>query len=300
MNIDTTTGIARLLMKRYAVLSMDIEDWQHLDYFEKSACDPSYSMLDGLDRYLELIDEAGVPSSFFCVGELADKLKIKLREIHRAGFDIGTHTQTHRRPLTLSVQETEDELRVSKDTLEQCFSGTVEGFRAPCFSLDRERLMLLPKLGYTYDASRILFDSHPLYGTLDMDDFEPLSNNIFRHGDFFEFQTSTRKIFGKDLPVSGGGYLRIFPWMLTRSLLQGYLADNELYTLYIHPFELSTKTVPPFPAGTNLKTKIRFSLGRRSTVRKLKKLIALLRRFGFEFTTFSGLRERNMMEGKLT
>jgi peptidoglycan/xylan/chitin deacetylase (PgdA/CDA1 family) len=271
---------------------MDIEDWQHLDYFDKSKCDLSYSMIDGLDRYLELIDELGVPSSFFCVGELAQKLKMKLREMSDFGFDIGSHTQTHRRPLTLSVQEFEEELRVSKDNIEQICSKPVEGFRAPCFSLDRERLMILPKLGYSYDASRILFDSHPLYGTLDMNGFEQVSNNIFRNNNFFEFQTSTQKIFGKDLPISGGGYLRIFPWVLTKTLLNRYFPNNELYTLYIHPFELSTKKTPPFPKGTNLKTKIRFALGRKTVAKKLIKLIKLLQSNGFQFTTFSRLRQQ--------
>jgi peptidoglycan/xylan/chitin deacetylase (PgdA/CDA1 family) len=273
---------------------MDIEDWQHLDYFDKSKCDPSYTMLDGLDRYLELIDELDVPSSFFCVGELAQKIKSKLREMSDLGFDIGSHTQTHKRPLTLSVQKFEEELRVSKDNIEQICSKQVEGFRAPCFSLDHERLMVLPKLGYNYDASRILFDSHPLYGTLDMNGFEQLSNNIFRNNnnDFFEFQTSTQKIFGKDLPISGGGYLRIFPWILTKILLNRYCPNNELYTLYIHPFELSLKKSPPFPNSTNLKTKIRFSLGRKMVAKKLVKLIKLLQFNGFQFTTFSQLRQQ--------
>jgi len=275
---------------KFAVLSMDIEDWRHLDYFIKSDCDASYTMLDGLDRYLELIAEMGVPSSFFCVGELAETVKPKLREIHAAGGDIGSHTQSHRRPLTLTLEETREELRVSKDILEQAFGGGVEGFRAPCFSFNKDRLALLPELGYRYDSSRILFDSHPLYGTLEMDGFEQLSNNIFRCGDFFEFQTSTKRVFGKDLPISGGGYLRIFPWMLTRSLLNRYLPKNELYTLYIHPFELSPQKSPPFPPGTSLKTKIRFSLGRKSAAKKLRKLVDLLRKAGFQFTTFSNLR----------
>jgi peptidoglycan/xylan/chitin deacetylase (PgdA/CDA1 family) len=283
-------------MNRYAILSMDIEDWQHLDYFDTSKCDPSYTMLDGLDRYLELIDELGVASSFFCVGELAQKIKGKLREISDSGFDVGSHTQTHKRPLTISVQKFEEELRVSKDNIEQICSKQVEGFRAPCFSLDWERLMILPQLGFTYDASRILFDSHPLYGTLDMNGFDQLSNNIFCNNNFFEFQTSTQKIWGKDLPISGGGYLRIFPWRLTKILLNRYCPNNELYTLYIHPFELSLKKSPPFPKGTNLKTKIRFSLGRKTVAKKLVKLIKLLQSTGFQFTTFSLLRQQLLQQ----
>src|SRR3989442_648447 len=41
--------------KRTAVLSMDVEDWYHLDYFHRPSCDASCSLLDGLDVYLELL-----------------------------------------------------------------------------------------------------------------------------------------------------------------------------------------------------------------------------------------------------
>ena len=41
-------------MKNVAVLSMDIEDWYHLDYFDSIECNKSYSMLDGLDNYCRI------------------------------------------------------------------------------------------------------------------------------------------------------------------------------------------------------------------------------------------------------
>jgi hypothetical protein len=129
-----------------------------------------------------------------------------------------------------------------------------------------------------------------------MKGFDQVSNNIFHNNNFFEFQTSTQKIFGKDLPISGGGYLRIFPWMLTKILLNRYCPNNELYTLYIHPFELSLKKSPPFPNGTNLKTKIRFSLGRKTVAKKLVKLIKVLQHNGFQFTTFSLLRQQLLQQ----
>ena len=47
---------------------MDIEDWYHLDYFDKSKCKRDYSMLDGINRYCELLDEHNIPSSFFVLG----------------------------------------------------------------------------------------------------------------------------------------------------------------------------------------------------------------------------------------
>ena len=39
-----------------AVLSMDVEDWFHLDYFQRKFCNETYSMLDGLEKYLKVLN----------------------------------------------------------------------------------------------------------------------------------------------------------------------------------------------------------------------------------------------------
>lgn len=49
------------------VLSIDVEDWYHLDYFDRHECDTNNSLLDGLDVYIELLESLSIPSSFFCV-----------------------------------------------------------------------------------------------------------------------------------------------------------------------------------------------------------------------------------------
>ena len=59
-------------MKR-AVLSLDVEDWYHLDYFDRAECDTTSSLLDGLDAYIELIESLSIPSSFFVLGEIAEQ-----------------------------------------------------------------------------------------------------------------------------------------------------------------------------------------------------------------------------------
>ena len=35
--------------RKVVILSMDIEEWCHLDYLDTSNCNISYSMLDGID-----------------------------------------------------------------------------------------------------------------------------------------------------------------------------------------------------------------------------------------------------------
>lgn len=280
------------MTKKYAVLSMDIEDWYHVDYFAGKACDRTYSMLDGLDAYRQLIESHRICSSYFVLGEVVQPLKRTLRQISERGHDIGTHGWGHVRPLTVEPAAFESEVRSCKRELEDVLGKPVLGYRAPCFSLDRERLDLLQKVGFKYDSSRILFGDHPLYGELDVAGFQEPLPGIYCRDDFFEFEISTLPLAGKQIPVSGGGYLRIFPWTVMKRLLKRYLEKQYLYVLYIHPFETSSKPDPIMPRGISQASRVRFSLGRPSVLRKLEALITMLKVHGFEFTTFSALREK--------
>lgn len=279
---------------------MDIENWYHLDYFKNMRCDQSYSMLDGLDSYLEIIDSHKIPSSFFVLGELASPLKNKLREISGQKHDLGSHGWAHQRPLNMDLDSFNQEVIECKNELEQMIGKPITGYRAPCFSLDRERLDVLKKVGYKYDSSRILFGDHPLYGEIDMSGFKEESQGIYRMDDFFEFQISTLALGGKQIPVSGGGYLRIFPWFLMHKLLKKYLAIDSLYVLYIHPFEFSSKANPNFPNNLSLANKFRFSLGRKTVTTKFDLVIKLLKENGFHFTSFANLRRDLMGKNGLT
>jgi len=276
-------------VKRYAVLSMDVEDWYHLDYFAGLAPERSSSMLDGLDVYLSLLERHSIRTTFFVLSELAEHLGDRLRAMAAAGHEIASHGVAHKRPLKMTIDAFADELRQSKATLENVVRQSVEGFRAPCFSMDRARLEEVRKAGYFYDSSRIDFTGHPLYGSLNVDDFEAVSpGHSAQHG-FHEFEVSTLPVLGKRLPVSGGGYLRIAPWAIMRPLIQSYVSTNPLYVLYIHPFELSPRPLPAAAAKLSFPQRLRFGLGRAGVARKLEKLIRLLKHDGFSFVTFRDL-----------
>lgn len=271
---------------------MDIEDWYHLDYFDRTKCDLSYSLLDGLETYYELLSRYQIPSSFFVLGELANQLSSELKMLLKTKHEVGSHGWNHLRPLHLSPEKFAEDLCQSKSTIENSVGSPITGYRAPCFSLDEERLKIIALSGYKYDSSRILFGQHPLYGTIRMDDFQQLSCNIFQRHDFFEFQVSTLPLGGRNIPVSGGGYLRIIPWGIMKRWVKRYLKQNELYVLYIHPFELSKKPTPPVSHNTKWLTRFRFCFGRSQVALRLKKLIELLGVAGFEFTTFESLRKK--------
>jgi polysaccharide deacetylase family protein (PEP-CTERM system associated) len=276
-------------VKRHAVLSMDVEDWYHLDYFSGLAPERASSMRDGLDVYRTLLERHSIRTTFFVLGELAEPLRDRLRSMADAGHEIASHGVAHRRPLQMSIDEFAFDLRQSKDTLENALQRPVEGFRAPCFSMDRTRLEEVRRAGYTYDSSRIDFTGHPLYGSLNVDDFHAESPGHSIQYGFHEFEVSTLLVLGKRLPVSGGGYLRIAPWAIMRPLIQSYVSTHPQYVLYIHPFELSTQALPAAAAQLSYPQRLRFSLGLAGVARKLEKLIGLLKQNGFSFVTFRDL-----------
>ncbi|WP_326984836.1 polysaccharide deacetylase family protein [Chryseobacterium sp. MYb264] len=282
-------------MKKYAVLGMDVEDWFHLDYFKKEECDTSQSTMDGLDIYLDLLNQYNIKTTFFVVGELVSQYEKQLKKIIENGHEIALHSYSHIRPLNLKIddfrKDTEKGLAVLKDIL----NIEAKGYRAPCFSLDRERLDILKnEFNLNYDSSKIKFDSHDLYGRIDLDNFDKLKTDIYKKDNFFEFEASTVEVVGKSLPVSGGGYLRIFPWFITKKLLKKYLKTNGNYFFYIHPFEFSKNYNIKVPENTDAKTKLRFNAGRKSVEKKMHKLIKLLKENDYEFVTFQDLHSNKL------
>ena len=283
-------------MKRYAVLSMDVEDWYHLDYFSGLSPERSSSLLDGLDVYLSLLERHSIRTTFFVLSELAEHLGGKLRAMAAAGHEIASHGVAHKRPLNMAVEEFADDVRKSKAQLENVVQQRVDGFRAPCFSMDRTRLEEVRKADYTYDSSRIDFTGHPLYGSLDVDDFRAETPGHFVQQGFHEFEVSTLPVLGKRLPVSGGGYLRIAPWAIMQPLIQTFVKSSPLYVLYIHPFELSPRPLPSAAAKLSFPQRLRFGLGRAGVARKLEKLVRLLKDDGFSFVTFRDLCQQSVVQ----
>lgn len=274
-------------MKKFAVLGMDVEDWYHLDYFDKEECDATQSTMDGLDIYLDILEKYQIKSTFFVVGELVEKYKDQLSRIISRGHEIALHSYSHKRPMSMSLEEFKEDTIKGLSVIERELNIKPQGYRAPCFSLDRERLNILEEMGFVYDSSKIKFDAHDLYGRIDLSDFKNITSDIYEKNGFKEFEASTVNIFGKNIPISGGGYLRIFPWRLTKILLKKYFKQNGNYFFYIHPFEFSENYDIKEPVGTDLKTKLRFRLGRKSVSVKMEKLIELLKKNDYHFVTFN-------------
>jgi peptidoglycan/xylan/chitin deacetylase (PgdA/CDA1 family) len=273
-------------MDKYAVISMDVEDWYHT-YFPEDDVDRSISLLDGLDVALDIMQEKNIHGSFFVVGEIADKLSDKLRLMDSEGHDIACHNWQHLRPLTYSIDEYKIQLIQAKEKLESILGHEVAGYRAPSFGTDDAHLNVVKEVGFKYDSSKLKPQKSPKYGKLSLKGFKQIYPCIYRSGDFTEFEVSTQKLRDFNM-LLGGGYIRMLPWPFMKWMTERYLKTGNLYVMYIHPIDLSPKSMPKVK-GESFDRYLRTHIGRGDMVRRFKAVINMLEKEGYKFVTFSDL-----------
>ena len=270
---------------KIAVFSIDVEEWYHLEYFKKSNTDKKNSVMDGLHTFINIVNKHNIKASFFIVGELIQSLKKTIIKLDVEGHDIGLHSYFHKRPIVQNINEFIKDTEDTLSEMKSIFSKNSFGYRSPCFAIDRERLDEVIKLGIQYDASKITQKEHPLYVNLNLDGFEKLERDIYKKDSFKVFEVSTIKFLGVNIPIAGGGYLRIIPWPLYIWLLKKYLKKSNFINFFIHPFELSNANFE-LPENTTFLTKFRYNYNRNKVERRLNKIIKLLKENGYNFKTF--------------
>lgn len=88
----------------------------------------------GSDKTLKIVEtlkNAGVEGTFFLVGFWIDENEDKVKQIDDAGFDIGTHSETHPKMSTLSQTKMSSELETSMSKITKITGKPVKFFRAP-------------------------------------------------------------------------------------------------------------------------------------------------------------------------
>lgn len=272
---------------KYVYLTVDIEEWYELDYLkDHNLKEITVEAVPQIINFLDMLDELDIKATFFIVAEIAEKNADIIREIKRRGHAIGCHGYDHRLLYEKTNEQFLAEITKAKEIIEIIAKCEVDGFRAACFSMSREKLELTRKAGFLYDSSKIRFDQHPLYRNLDLTDFEHMDDLIHKNGDFIEYEIPTLKIWKYNIPISGGGYLRLFPFCLIKKLIKIYEKSHNIFLIYVHPFELTDINLP-LPNNFGFKTKFRFQVGRKHNLRKIRKIIVFLQKRGAEFRTLS-------------
>lgn len=274
-------GISQM---KYTYLTVDIEEWYDLDYIRKYKVDKSVEVIPEIIDFLDLLDEFQIKATFFVLADAVEKNMDIIREIALRGHAIGCHGFDHELLYKKDAERFKKEVIKAKEKIEEGAKCIVNGYRSACFSMERDKLDIIHELGYKYDSSYIKFEQHPLYRSIDLNGFEKVDDLVYRKDNFFEYEIPTLKIRKYSLPISGGGYLRLFPLWIFRILIKKYAKQQENFLLYLHPFEL-TKIKLPLPKEISIKEHFRISVGRKGNIKKVKKVIKLLKTMDTEFRT---------------
>ena len=260
-----------------AFLTIDVEEWYQLEYLDSHENDrKKVKMIPAILNLLDLLDQYQIKATFFVLADITEEYFDVLNEIKDRGHEIGCHGMDHRLLHDISDEEFKINARAAKDKLESIFGArAIKGYRASCFSLNRSKLDILQELGYQYDSSYIRFSEHPLYGEIDITGYSKEQSLVYSKDGFYEFEIPTLKILGHNIPISGGGYMRLFPLPLIKALISKFWRLDSNIIFYIHPFELTSEEIP-FTTNTSFMKKFRASVGRKKNLNKLESLIKWL------------------------
>lgn len=242
------------------------------------------------DIMLDMLNETGRKATFFILGMTAQHRPDLVKKIAAEGHEIGLHGQWHINMRTLTREQAWNDLSDSYKLVTDIIGLPVYGFRAPYFSIDETNLYvleMLTELGLIYDSS-IFPLKLKRYGIANFNKADALYS-LPNGKQIVELPLTVAKMYGREIPVAGGGYMRAFPKFFLNKVFRKLDKEGQNVMLYMHPYEFDTKSIDcsaNYPEGfahSKLKTSIinlRWNLFRQSIRRKLKSLLKQ-----YQFTT---------------
>ena len=239
-------------------LTIDVED-----YFQVSAFAPFIARSDwpqrecrverNVERILAMLAARGTHATFFTLGWIAERYPQLVRQIVAQGHELASHGYGHERASDLSEGDFFADIDRAKKMLEDIGGVSVQGYRAPSFSIGTKNLWAfdsLARAGYRYSSS-IYPIHHDHYGMPDA----PRFAHEVRAG-VLEIPVTTLRMGGRNFPSSGGGYFRLLPYAMSRWMLRRVnQRDGQPAIFYFHPWEIDAGQ--PRVAGIDAKTRFR-------------------------------------------
>ena len=268
-SIDTSSssGIAN-------AMTVDVEDYFQVEAFASTIERKDWDHLPprverNTLRLLDIFAEAKVQATFFMLGWVAQRHPALMRRIVTDGHELASHGFGHRRVDSQSPDAFRADVRDAKQTLEDAGGVQVRGYRAPTFSIGRNSTWahaILAEEGYRYSSS-VYPLRHDLYGSpgAPQTAFAPLSGLV-------EVPLTTVRLLGIDVPASGGGFFRLYPYPLSRWLLTRANRVNRAPAIfYLHPWEIDPEQPHQYQAPFLARFRHYLNLGR--TEARLRRLL---------------------------
>lgn len=259
-------------------MTIDVEEYFHIEAARgvvgRDQWDRWPSRVErNVDLLLSLLQNHNRRGTFFVLGDVAKKHPGLARRVAEAGHEIASHGTNHDRLHRLDPQAFREDVRAGKRLLEDQVGQAVLGYRAPTFSVVPETawaIDVLSELGFEYDAS-IFPVRHPWYGVPTAPAWPFWVQGKSGGERMLEVPPLTWGVGGgKNLPVAGGGYFRMFPlWMMRKGLSQAARQDRPA-VLYFHPWEFDPD-MPRMPLKGTRRLRTYWGLG--AAANRLEKIV---------------------------
>ena len=268
------------------ILGIDFEEWYHPELVKPHIKNIKHnpSVINGIDKILDLLRKHETFATFFVVGELLEIQPDIFDKIIENDHEIGFHTMYHDR---LDSPEYKEKFRDEIKKFAELTNHKSRGFRAPTFSLNNNSswaIDILAENDYMYDSS-VVPAKTSMYGLPGAQEspYKISSKNIKQHnsdGIITEFPLLVTKFLGKKIPAGGGFYLRTLPTKIIKNAIKNYQKQEIPATFYIHSWELTPEYMPKIqlPIKENFVTY--HNIGKAYT-----RMNELLQQF--QFTSFS-------------
>jgi polysaccharide deacetylase family protein (PEP-CTERM system associated) len=254
-------------------MTVDVEDYFQVEAFASTIDRKDWERLPprverNTHRLLDILAEAEIQATFFTLGCIARRHPSLARRIVADGHELASHGNDHLRVDRGSASAFRADVRDSKRVLEDVGGVCVNGYRAPTFSIGRETCWahaILAEEGYRYSSS-VYPVKHDLYGSPNAprSAFSPCPGLV-------EIPLTAVRLLGRDVPASGGGYFRLFPYPLSRWLLAKAGRSDDPAIFYVHPWEIDPQQ--PRQKQAPLRSRFRHYLNLTRTEPRLRRLL---------------------------
>ncbi len=225
-------------------LTVDVEEYYHAEVFSgivDRAARKKYPphVERNTMELIRLFNDCNVRGTYFVLGTVAKKHPGLIRAILESGNEIASHGNDHRMITKMSPSEFREDVRRSKQILEDITGMAVLGYRAPTFSIVEKTewaYEILLNEGFRYSSS-VFPIRHDRYGWPGFGLF-PRKMAVRGNRWIWEIPLSVERFGFINVPFGGGGYLRLYPMPLTKYFFRRMSRDDRPAVVYVHPWEI--------------------------------------------------------------
>ena len=262
------------------VFSVDVEEYYQVEAYSQVIPRDEWGKYpsrveDSTCKVLEILDRREVKGTFFVLGYLARQFPDLVKKIFASGHEIASHGYDHSMITTLSRSAFREDIRKSKQILEDIIGTPIGGYRAPTFSIREETSWayeILQQEGFSYSSS-VYPIRHDRYGWPSFGD-SPRNMAKEGEGEIWELPMSAATFGALRVPFGGGGYLRIYPFAITKAFFRKFERLGKVGMVYVHPWEFDPEQ-PEIKAP--LLRRLRHRLGIAKMEERLTDLLSAMR-----------------------